>query len=96
MKHSHLGPADSSAQTEAVAARIRALGLAGAAAALLDALAPLAPLSAQALYVAQPLAGLASASWSSAAGELAAELERPGGAAALRTALLADTGPQSG
>lgn len=88
MNHSHLDAPGSDRQTEAVIARLRAHGLAGPLAALLDGLAPLAPLSAQALYVAQPLAGLISPNWRSSLGALAATLERPGGAAALRAALL--------
>ncbi len=89
MNRAHPEPSSSAGQADAVVESLRAHGLAGPAAALLDALAPLAPISAQALYVAQPLAGLASRDWHVALGGLAAALEMPGGVAALRAALLA-------
>ncbi|HYO87375.1 MAG TPA: hypothetical protein VER79_01945 [Candidatus Limnocylindrales bacterium] len=87
----HLRPevSSSAGQADALVEHLRARGLAGPVAALLDALAPLAPMGAQALYVAQPLAGLASPNWRSLMGDLASVLEMPGGVAALRAALLA-------
>jgi hypothetical protein len=68
-------------------AQLEARGLAGTAAALLDAFEPLAALGAQALYIAQPLAGLASGSWRAWTGDLARTLETPTGVRALRDAL---------
>jgi hypothetical protein len=93
MNHSRSETPAAAPQAEALAERLRAAGLAAPAAALLDALAPLAPLGAQALYVAQPLAGLASAHWRILLGEAAAVLEQPGGVEALRRALVPPTGP---
>lgn len=71
----------------ALIAQLQARGLAGPAAALLDAFEPLAILGAQALWIAQPVAGLARASWRDAAGGLAAALETAGGVRALRASL---------
>jgi hypothetical protein len=93
MKHSRSETVDAAPHAEALAARLRAAGLAAPAAALLDALAPLAPLGAQALYIAQPLAGVASADWRVLLGDAASVLEQPGGVDALRRALVPPTGP---
>ncbi|MFN8379787.1 MAG: hypothetical protein U0452_14060 [Anaerolineae bacterium] len=68
-------------------AQLQARGLAGPAAALLDAFEPLTVLGAQVLWIAQPVAGLASEAWRSVAGDLAAVLETPEGVRALRAAL---------
>jgi hypothetical protein len=55
---------------------------------LLDALAPLGPLGAQVLYVAQPIAGVLGGSvWREAAAGLAEALEAPGGVETLREKL---------
>lgn len=72
----------------ALAAELRARDLAGPAAAMLDACAPFAALGAQALYIAQPLAGLLNDAWWASLGGLAAVLETPGGVRALQAALL--------
>ncbi len=72
----------------ALAAALRARGLAGSAAALLDAFAPFAAFGAQALYVAQPLAGLLNRAWRAPLGGLAAILETPDGVRALQAALI--------
>ena len=76
----------------ALAGQLQARGLAGAAA-LLDAFEPLTVLGAQALWVAQPIAGLASPSWRAVAGDLAAALETPEGVRALCAALRAANPP---
>lgn len=68
-------------------AQLQARGLAGAAVALLDAFEPLTALGAQALFVAQPMAGLANGSWRALTGDLARALESPDGVRALRDAL---------
>lgn len=77
----------------AMAGQLQARGLAGAAAALLDAFEPLTVLGAQALWMAQPVAGLASPSWRAVAGDLAAALETPEGVRALCAALRAANPP---
>lgn len=59
------------------AQQMRARGLTQAAHTALDALAPLGPLGAQLLYVAQPAFGLFGAART--AGSLARALEEPGG-----------------
>lgn len=55
---------------------------------MLDALAPLGPLAAQLLYVAQPVAGVIGGGlWRDTAAGLAQALEEPGGVDALRARL---------
>lgn len=65
--------------------RLHAAGLGGVIAALLDAAEPLAPLSAQALWVAQPALGLLLPR--DAVADLARVLDAPGGVAWLRERL---------
>jgi hypothetical protein len=69
------------------AERLHAAGLGGLAAALLDAAEPLAPLGAQALWVAQPALGLLLPR--AAIADLARVLDAPGGVAWLREQLAA-------
>ena len=69
------------------AARLEAAGLGGLAATLLDATEPLAPLGAQALWVAQPALGLLLPR--DAVADLARVLDAPGGVAWLRERLAA-------
>lgn len=69
------------------AERLRAAGLGGLAAALLDAAEPLGPLGAQALWVAQPALGLVLPR--DAVADLARVLDAPGGVAWLREQLAA-------
>lgn len=66
-------------------ARLHAAGLGGLMAALLDAAEPLAPLGAQALWVAQPALGLLLSR--DAVADLARVLDAPGGVAWLREQL---------
>ncbi|MEB2288316.1 MAG: hypothetical protein OZ934_09410 [Anaerolineae bacterium] len=66
-------------------ARLHAAGLGGLMAALLDAAEPLAPLGAQALWVAQPALGLLLSR--GAVADLARVLDAPGGVAWLREQL---------
>lgn len=69
-------------------AEIRARDLDAALGLLLDVLAPLGPLAAQLLYVAQPFAGMVGGSlWRDAAAGIAEALEAPGGTDALRARL---------
>lgn len=72
-------------QLNAWAARLHETGLDGIAGVLLDAGAPLAPLGAQLLYVAQPALGLIVAP--EFVGDLAQVLEAPDGIAWLRSEL---------
>ncbi|MCZ7540330.1 MAG: hypothetical protein M5U29_10520 [Anaerolineae bacterium] len=65
--------------------RLHAAGLGGVMAALLDAAEPLAPLGAQALWVAQPALGLVLPR--DAVADLARVLDAPGGVAWLRERL---------
>ncbi|MEP0763250.1 MAG: hypothetical protein HRF48_11000 [Chloroflexota bacterium] len=65
--------------------RLHAAGLGGVIAALLDAAEPLAPLGAQALWVAQPALGLLLPR--DAVADLARVLDAPGGVAWLRERL---------
>lgn len=88
MNQKQTSPAEAlSPPVVALIAQLQARGLAGPAAALLDAFEPLTILGAQALWIAQPAVGLARASWREAAGSLAAMLETAGGVDALRAAL---------
>lgn len=64
---------------------VKARGLGDALSIALDALEPLGPLGAQALFIAQPFAGLFGAA--GAVGDLAQALEEPGGVEALRRLL---------
>lgn len=80
-------PAVLSPALQALTARLQARGLADPAAALIDAFEPVMVLSAQALLMAQPLAGLAGSEWYQTVGDLAAALETPEGTRALRAAL---------
>jgi hypothetical protein len=87
-------PVDLAPSLAPLVAQLQARGLAGSAAALLDAFEPLTILGAQALFIAQPIAGLAGGSWRTWAGDLAAALETPGGVSALRQALREAEGPR--
>ncbi|MBL8145053.1 MAG: hypothetical protein JNL34_01595 [Anaerolineae bacterium] len=88
MNQNRTSPAEAlSPPVVAFIAQLQARGLAGPAAALLDAFEPLTILGAQALWIVQPVMGLARASWREAAGDLAATLETAGGVRALRAAL---------
>ncbi len=73
------------ARLHAWAERLKAMGLDGIASVLLDASAPVAPLGAQLLYVAQPTLGVFFSSES--VGELARWLETSDGVAMLRREL---------
>ena len=76
-----------SARAARWAERLDAAGLGGLAATLLDAAEPLAPLGAQALWVAQPALGLVLPR--DAVADLARVLDAPGGVAWLRERLAA-------
>jgi len=94
MNQNQTSPADAlTPPVVALIAQLQARGLAGPAAALLDAFEPLTLLGAQALWIAQPVMGLAHASWREAAGDLAGLLETTGGVRALRAALRDATAP---
>lgn len=77
-------------------AQVKGRDLDGALDLALNALAPLGPLGAQLLYVAQPLLGMIGGSmWRDAAAGIAEALEAPGGVEALK-AQLEDMRDESG
>jgi hypothetical protein len=88
-------PSDLAPPLRTLVAQLQARGLAAPAASLLEAFEPLTVLGAQALFMAQPLAGLAGGSWRALTGDLAATLETPDGVRTLREALRNADAPRS-